>query len=116
MGLTIDAPTDEATRTMYRQAALEYVQYLHGANPLSWVYFTNSQEAGAKNPVTRAYNAWWGTDYLTGNDQGPAPPGVLTGGANQYYDGTQTWIANEPPYDADLRIILIFYLIGFWVE
>jgi hypothetical protein len=105
LGIMIDAPTDAATRTLWRQAALEYMQYLHGVNPLSWVYFTNSQEAGASNPVTRAYNAWWGTEFFSGMDQGPAPPGVLTGGPNVYYDGTQTWITQEPQY---VRVMLFW--------
>jgi hypothetical protein len=67
-------------------AAMEYLHYIHGVNPLGLVYLTNMKRAGAENSANTLFHSWfahdsprWGT--VTATTPGP-PPGYLVGGPN----------------------------------
>ncbi len=72
----------------FRVAALEYLHYLHGVNPLALCYLTNMGGFGAENSAREMYHAWFGDgtvwDNASTSPKGPAP-GYLTGGPNKYY-------------------------------
>ena len=74
-------------------AALDYVHYLHGVNPLGKVYLTNMNSFGAENSTNQIWHTWFfdGTpwDDAKNSAYGPAP-GYLVGGpaGSQYsWDG-----------------------------
>ena len=83
----IDATKNaDATR-----AAERYVHYIHGLNPLGFVYLSNMFDYGAANGVTAFYHTWFAHgsakwDRVGVSTYGPAP-GYLTGGPNPSY----TW-------------------------
>ena len=93
---------------LYREIAEEYLHYLHGRNPLSWVYLSNMGSKGAgltagKSPM-RIYHGWFqtGSPLYDGAESkfGPAP-GFVPGGPNQFF--TKAWISpphGEPPMKA----------------
>lgn len=57
--------------------ALDYLHYLHGANPMGKAYLTNMGAFGADSPVSAFYRTW----------QTPSPiPGFVVGGPNPEYD------------------------------
>ena len=98
---------DESRNQFYEQNAEEYLHYIHGRNPLSWVYLTNmgakGANTGAEKSIMEIFHNWFhdGSVY-DGVDSkyGPAP-GFLAGGANKYYKVKQ--IAppfGEPPQKA----------------
>jgi endoglucanase len=71
-------------------AALGYLHYLHGVNPLGLVYLSNMGDVGAEKSVDQFYHAWFANgsanwDSVSGSTYGPAP-GFLVGGANPFYD------------------------------
>jgi endoglucanase len=69
-------------------AALEYVHYIHGVNPLGLVYLTNMASAGASHSAATIFHAWfaYGTRWQRVTDQLPGPPpGFLTGGPNPQF-------------------------------
>jgi len=71
-------------------AALGYLHYLHGTNPLGLAYLSNMGGAGAENSVDQFYHTWFSNgsadwDSVSASTYGPAP-GFLTGGANPFYD------------------------------
>jgi len=81
-----------------KDAALNYLHYLHGRNPLNFVYLSNMNLYGATNSVTTFYHEWFAEgsalwDSVGGSTYGPAP-GFLTGGPNPYF-GVE---ALSPPY------------------
>ncbi|MDF3810557.1 MULTISPECIES: glycoside hydrolase family 9 protein [Rhodopseudomonas] len=70
-------------------AALGYLNYLHGVNPLGLVYLTNMAAAGATNSVKEMFHAWFADgsprwDRVGVSVDGP-PPGFLVGGPNPTY-------------------------------
>jgi endoglucanase len=69
-------------------AAVGFLNYLHGVNPLGLVYLTNLQAIGAENSANTIYHTWFaaGTRWskVTGITPGPAP-GYLAGGPNPGY-------------------------------
>lgn len=72
------------------QAALNYVNYIHGVNPLNIVYLSNMYDFGGDNCVNEFYHTWFTDgsqkwDRVGESIYGP-PPGYLTGGANPSYD------------------------------
>lgn len=72
-----------------RQAAIGYVNYIHGVNPLNFVYLSNMFKFGAKKGVTEFYHTWFANgsplwDKVGVSTYGPAP-GFLVGGANPSY-------------------------------
>lgn len=72
-----------------RNAALRYLNYLHGVNPLGKVYLSNMGSAGAHNAVDRFYHSWFAPngpwDSVSESAYGPAP-GFLVGGPNPDYE------------------------------
>ena len=98
------SPTNAAA---YREVAQEYLHYLHGRNPLSWVYLSNMGEkganAGAEKSVMEFYHGWFadGSALYDGPNStfGPAP-GFVVGGPNQFYSGGVTPPTGEPPMKA----------------
>jgi len=74
----------------HENAALGYLHYLHGVNPLGLVYLSNMGDAGAENSVDEFYHSWFANgsadwDSVSGSTWGPAP-GFLVGGPNPFYD------------------------------
>ncbi len=77
---------DSSNETNYRNAAMGYLHYIHGVNPLGLVYLSNMGSYGAENSVTEFYHAWFTNgsslwDKVDVSTYGPAP-GFLTGGVN----------------------------------
>ncbi len=73
-----------------REAALGYIHYIHGVNPLNLVYLSNMKNYGAENSVNEFYHSWFTDksakwDRVGTSTYGPAP-GFLVGGANPEYD------------------------------
>src|SRR5690606_18149049 len=73
-----------------RDAALGYINYLHGVNPLGMVYLSNMASAGAHHSVNEFYHSWFADgsrlwDRVGDSTYGPAP-GFLVGGPNPSYD------------------------------
>lgn len=71
-------------------AAQSYVNYIHGVNPLNFVYLSNMYAFGAENGVNEFYHSWFTNgsslwDRVGVSTYGP-PPGYLTGGPNPSYD------------------------------
>jgi len=71
-------------------AALGILNYLHGVNPLNFVYLSNMYAYGAENGVNEFYHSWFTNgsplwDRVGESTWGPAP-GYLTGGPNPGYD------------------------------
>ncbi|HEY7883416.1 MAG TPA: glycoside hydrolase family 9 protein [Cellvibrionaceae bacterium] len=70
-------------------AALGYLNYLHGVNPLGKVYLSNMGGHGAEDSVDSFYHSWFSNgspnwDSVTESSFGPAP-GFLVGGPNPSY-------------------------------
>ena len=71
-------------------AALAILNYLHGVNPLNFVYLSNMYEYGGDRGVNEFYHSWFSNgsplwDRVGESTWGPAP-GFLTGGPNPGYD------------------------------
>lgn len=86
---------DESRNRIYGKNAEEYLHYLHGRNPLSWVYLTNMGAKGAKadaeKSIMRIFHNWFHSGSIYDGAQskyGPAP-GFLSGGPNRYYSVKQ---------------------------
>jgi hypothetical protein len=80
---------EPAKNDLYRQAAEDYLHYIHGVNPMGLVYLTNMNTCGASRSLTEIYHTWFDHnsprwDKATGTTPGPAP-GYLSGGANASY-------------------------------
>ena len=72
-----------------RTAALDFLHYLHGANPLGLVYLSNMKGAGATHSVSTIYHVWFSSGSAnwartTLRTPGPAP-GFLVGGPNPQF-------------------------------
>ncbi|MFN8208929.1 MAG: glycoside hydrolase family 9 protein [Bacteroidales bacterium] len=70
-------------------ASLAYIHYIHGVNPLSFLYLSNMYPYGGDNGVNEFYHTWFTNgsskwDRVGTSLYGPAP-GFLTGGANPSY-------------------------------
>ena len=71
-------------------AAIGYINYTHGVNPLNFNYLSNMFRFGANNGVRELYHSWFRHGSRTWSragtsTYGPAP-GFLTGGSNPSYD------------------------------
>jgi endoglucanase len=80
---------DAATAAKADSAAMGYLHYIHGVNPLGLVYLTNMKSAGAAHSASTIYHSWfayssarWGR--ASSAMPGP-PPGYLVGGPNPYF-------------------------------
>jgi endoglucanase len=70
------------------KAALGYIHYLHGVNPLGLVYLTNMKQAGASHSAATMFHYWFahGTRWEKVSETTPGPPpGYLVGGPNPQY-------------------------------
>ncbi len=75
-------------RQAAKSAALEYLHYIHGVNPLGLVYLTNMAREGASNSAKTIFHSWFakGTRWQEVAPGKPGPPsGFLVGGPNQYF-------------------------------
>ena len=74
---------DPATAAKADSAAMGYLHYIHGVNPLGLVYLTNMKSAGASHSASTMFHNWYahGTRWerASGAMPGP-PPGYLVGG------------------------------------
>ncbi|MBK8833065.1 MAG: glycoside hydrolase family 9 protein [Saprospiraceae bacterium] len=74
--------------SVYRNAAMGYINFLHGVNPISTVMLTNMYDDGAEKPANEMYHSWFahGTNYDNAITSlyGPAP-GYQPGGFNPYF-------------------------------
>jgi hypothetical protein len=77
----------------YKMAALDYLHYLHGVNPLSYMMLSNTASIGSDKPVTEIYHLWTGDG--TSFDTNPIP-GLVSGGMNSNYSGTNTYFSGQP--------------------
>lgn len=78
-----------STRTV-DDAALGYLNYLHGTNPMGKVYLSNMSEFGAEDSVDSFYHSWFSDgsanwDSASASSYGPAP-GFVVGGPNPQYN------------------------------
>lgn len=71
-------------------AALGYVHYIHGVNPLNIVYLSNMYDFGGDSCINEFYHTWFcnGSPLWdrTGTSTYGPPPGYVPGGPNPYYD------------------------------
>lgn len=78
----------ETDTVPYRNAALGYLNFLHGVNPISTVMLTNMYDFGAEKPANEMYHSWFADGTIYDNaitsTHGPAP-GYQTGGFNPFY-------------------------------
>lgn len=81
---------DEASALTAIDAALTFVNYIHGVNPLNFVYLSNMYSYGAENGVNEFYHSWFCNGSLKWDRVGIStygpPPGYLTGGPNPSYN------------------------------
>src|SRR4030042_4582636 len=73
-----------------RDAAITYIHYIHGVNPLNMVYLSNMYAFGGDYCVNEFYHSWFCNgsekwDRVGESVYGPAP-GYLTGGPNPRYN------------------------------
>ncbi len=84
--------------SVYRNAAVGYVNFLHGVNPISTVMLTNMYDVGAEKSANEMYHSWFadGTDYDNAitSIYGPAP-GYQPGGFNPQFEP-------DPSYNGDI--------------
>ena len=81
---------DQTLNAESKQAAIEFIHYIHGRNPLNMVYLSNMYKHGAENCVNEFYHTWFSNnspkwDRVGKSTYGPAP-GFLTGGPNPSYN------------------------------
>lgn len=82
-----------ANQAAYRQAAQDYLHYLHGVNAPGIVMLSNVKDIGADSCATQIYHGWTGDG--TAWDLDPVP-GLLTGGVNKNYSGVNGYFATQP--------------------
>ena len=80
---------DPSIAARAKSAALGYLNYIHGVNPLGLVYLTNMKVAGAENSAITMYHVWFSYNSrrwskVSQSSPGPAP-GYLVGGPNPAY-------------------------------
>ncbi len=91
-----------ANAVNYEDAAMGYLNYIHGVNPLGLVFLSNMGSYGAENSVTEFYHSWFTNgsalwDKVGESTYGPAP-GFLTGGVNPTFspDGSFNGTISPP--------------------
>ena len=77
---------DAATAAKADSAAMGYLHYIHGVNPLGLVYLTNMKVAGAEHSASTMWHSWFAHSSarwarVSEAKPGP-PPGHLVGGPN----------------------------------
>ncbi len=86
----ISYKVDSAISSTAWDAALTFINYINGVNPLNFVYLSNMYAYGAENGVNEFYHSWFSDgsalwDRVGVSVYGPAP-GFLAGGPNPGYD------------------------------
>jgi endoglucanase len=79
---------DPAIAAKADAAAMGYIHYIHGVNPLGLVYLTNMKSAGAEHSVNTMTHNWFanGTRWNRITEITPGlPPGYLVGVSNPPY-------------------------------
>ena len=79
---------DPAIAAKADSAAMDYLHYIHGVNPLGLVYLTNMKLVGASHSASTIFHNWFahGTRWERASDAMPGPPpGYLVGGPNPHY-------------------------------
>ncbi len=81
---------DPAINEECREAAMNYLHYIHGVNPMNMTYLSNMYNYGGDNCANEFYHSWFCNgsekwDRVGESTYGP-PPGYLTGGANPHYN------------------------------
>ncbi len=97
---------DVANTSKHKDAALGYVHYFHGTNPLRQLYFSNLSSIGGENSVPEFYHEWFadGTGYdNTDSCLIGGAPGFLTGGANPQYDSPGAGTIEPPENQPDQK-------------
>ena len=96
--------TDAATAAFANSAALGYLHYIHGVNPLGLVYLTNMKSAAAEHSASTTFHNWFAHgsprwERVSGATPGP-PPGYLVGGPNPSFsvDGCCTAVVGTAGY------------------
>jgi endoglucanase len=89
-----------ANSTSVKNAALGYLNYLHGTNPQGMVYLSNMYSLGVHSSVNEFYHTWFKDksplwDRVGTSTYGPAP-GFLVGGPNPKYDWDANCTTNSP--------------------
>lgn len=84
-------------------AALGYLNYLHGTNPLGMVYLSNMYSLGVHSSVNEFYHSWFADksanwDRVGQSVYGPAP-GFLVGGPNPNYNWDSNCNTQNPHQD-----------------
>lgn len=89
-------------------AALGYVHYLHGSNPLGLCYLSNMGGFGAEQSIDEIYHQWFSDGSVFDNvNEGVGPvPGFLVGGPNPRWpigssDATATQLHNSVTIDGE---------------
>ena len=99
---------DPANARAYRDAAADYLHWVHGTSPTGYCMLTNMQSRGASSSVTEMYHAWFadGTiwDSSVSSPYGPAPA-YLVGGVNPTYapDGAYVGPPIAPPQNQPIQ-------------
>lgn len=83
-----------------RNAAVAYLNYIHGTNPQGMVYLSNMYSLGVHSSVNEFYHSWFTNgsalwDRVGTSTYGPAP-GFLVGGPNPSYDWDGNCTSNSP--------------------
>jgi len=79
---------DPVTIAKLDSAAMGYLNYIHGVNPLGLVYLTNMKSAGASHSASSIFHNWFAHGTRWERARGPMPgppPGYLVGGPNPQY-------------------------------
>lgn len=89
--------------TEVRNAALGYINYIHGVNPQAMVYLSNMYSLGVHSSVNEFYHSWFTNgsalwDRVGTSTYGPAP-GFLVGGPNPSYNWDANCTSNNPNPD-----------------
>jgi len=82
-------------------AAVDYLHYLHGVNPLGKVYLSNMYAFGAENSVNQLWHTWYfdGTKWDDAKNSlyGPAPGYLVGGPAGSQWDWDGSCNGTNPP-------------------
>src|SRR6516162_4986459 len=95
---------DAAAAAEADSAAMEYLHYIHGVNPLGLVYLTNMKSAGASHSASTMFHNWFahGTRWERTSDSTPGPPpGYLVGGLTQTIQPINVAPRPSEPRDID---------------
>ncbi len=118
--ITADLEIDPINDEHYRNAAADYVHYIHGVNPTGYCFLTHMDDYGSEHSVREMYHAWFGDgtvwDNADSSQYGPAP-GYLTGGVNPTYhpDPEYTGPPIEPPENQPIQKSYLDWNTG-WPE